>query len=154
MGWLVNEFVVAQIVTMARINPRLLLAKSWSASDDPPKVDTKVGGENTHPAQTAFLFMHTLSLVAFTAVNLLVKTLALFLPTIVQVPAFVLAAHRHSYSVSDDVLSLNVLQRQYSEKKPLCVQTTLIHCAHHSLRRFVVTEDIHLSQVMRPSTIQ
>ena len=40
MGWLVNEFVVAQVVAMERISRRLLLAKSWSVSDDPPKVDT------------------------------------------------------------------------------------------------------------------
>ena len=37
--------------------------------------------------------------------------------------------------------------------KSLRVHTTLMHCAHHSLRGLVITEDIHISQVMSPSTI-
>ena len=42
---------------MDRIIPRWLLA-SWSASDDPPKVDTRAGGKNTHTAQAALVFLH------------------------------------------------------------------------------------------------
>ena len=47
---------------------RSLLAKSWSASDDPPKVDTRAGSEHTLTAQNAFLFLHTTSLVESTAI--------------------------------------------------------------------------------------
>ena len=51
-GWLVDTFVVGQIVAMGRkINPRLLLANFWSASDDPPKVNTRAEGENTLTAK-------------------------------------------------------------------------------------------------------
>ena len=46
---------------------RSLLAKSWSASDDPPKVDTRAGSEHTLTAQNALLFLHTTSLVESTA---------------------------------------------------------------------------------------
>ena len=63
MGWLVDEFVVGEIVAMERIIPRLP-AKSWSASHDPQKAATRAEGKNTH---TAHLFLDTLSLVAFTA---------------------------------------------------------------------------------------
>ena len=42
--WLVDKFVVGQIVAMeTKINARLLLAHSWSASGDPPKADTRAG---------------------------------------------------------------------------------------------------------------
>ena len=68
MGRLVEKFVVGQVVAIERkINPRLFVARSWSASDDPPKVDTRAGGENTHTAQTALLFLHTTFLLEFKA---------------------------------------------------------------------------------------
>ena len=82
MGWLVDEFVVGQIVAMERMNPRLLLAKSWSASGDPPNADTRAEGKNTH---TAPLFLDTLSLVAFTATFVGEDFSFCFLPTVVQV---------------------------------------------------------------------
>ena len=63
-----------------KIDPRLLLAESWSVSDDPPKVDTRAGGENTHTAHTALLSLHILSLVEF----------ATFLMSVVQVSALCL----------------------------------------------------------------
>ena len=47
MGWLVDEFMVWQIVAMERISSTIASSKkkkSWSASDDPPKADTRAGG--------------------------------------------------------------------------------------------------------------
>ena len=35
---------------------------SWSASDDPPTVDTRAGGENTLTAQNKVLFFQTWNL--------------------------------------------------------------------------------------------
>ena len=42
MGWMAGGRVRGRTNHMAveRVNPRLLPAKSWSASDDPPEVDT------------------------------------------------------------------------------------------------------------------
>ena len=59
---LVDKFVVGQIVAMERkIDPRLHLAKSWSVSDDPPKVDTRAGGGNTLTAKRTSLPAHDIS---------------------------------------------------------------------------------------------
>ena len=45
-----------------------------------------------------------------------------------------------------------VLATAALERKSLYVTTTFLHCAHETLRGFDVAEDIHLSQVMSPST--
>ena len=47
------------------MNPRLLPAKSWSASDDPPKVDIRAGGENILTEQNALLLLQTTSAAEF-----------------------------------------------------------------------------------------
>ena len=38
--------------------------------------------------------------------------------------------------------------------RSLCVHTALVLCARHSLRGFVVTEEVHFLQVISPSTCQ
>ena len=41
-----------------RDSPRLLLAKIWSVSGEPPRVATSAGGENTLSAPSTLLFLH------------------------------------------------------------------------------------------------
>ena len=90
------------------------------------KADNRAGGENNHTAQAALLFLHTLSLVAFTATSVSQDFSICCQLTVVQVSAFVPSPHRHSlHSVTDVVLSPCVLRRQYSERQ-------VVVCPYHT----------------------
>ena len=117
------------------------------------KADTRVGGgEHTHTAQIALLFLHTLSLVAFTAIFARQDFSICFQPTVVQFCALC----RRRTDILGTLRLVTVLLRiataALGKERSLCVHTTSPHCALQTLRGFPVTEDIHLSQVTGPGT--
>ena len=61
------------------------IQNKWSVFDNPPKADTRGRGENTQTAQTALLFLHTLSPGAFTAIFVRQDFSICFQPTVVQI---------------------------------------------------------------------
>ena len=110
---------------------------------------------NTHTAQTRLLFLHTLSPVASTAMFVSQDFSIRFQPTVVEVSAVCLRR--------TDILDTLWLTLWYRvtycdgstrKGKSSCVHNTLVPCAHHALRCFVVTEEIHLFMVMSQNTIQ
>ena len=101
--------------------------------------------ENTHAAQTAFVFLH---LQVFCHSNIVQSDFSICL--LLSGLCFVFLAQTFLDSVGA-VLPPCVLRRQFSERGS-CVHTTLIHCAPQTLCDFVVTEDIHLFTVYEPST--
>ena len=95
-----------------------------------------------HTAQTALLFLHTLSLVVCTAILFCQH----FKPTVHSA----LCPRRTDILGTLWLVQCNCLAYYNGSTRngtSLCVHTTLILCAHHSLRGFVVAEDVHLSQV-------
>ena len=53
---------------MERIRSTIAPGKSWRASDDPLKAETRAVGENTLTEKNAVLFLHATSLVEFKAI--------------------------------------------------------------------------------------
>ena len=88
---------------------------------------------------------------AFTAIFSSQDFIILFRPSVVRVSAFC-SAYRHSWIL---LVQRHRLARcdggTWKRGKSFCVHTTPIHCVAIALRGFVVTEDMHLSQVVCPS---
>ena len=89
-GWLVDKFVVGQVVAMERkINPRLFLANLWRVSDEPAKVDIRAGSEGTLTTQSTLVSLHKSSPFEFTAIESQDFSICCQ-PTVVQVSALCL----------------------------------------------------------------
>ena len=117
-------------------------------AEHPPAASTRelwcVFLKNTHTAQTALVFLH---FKFFTAI--LSKS---------SLHHFV-CGHQLCVSRTDTLglcwysaISLRYCNGSTRKGKSFCVHTTLTHCVPQTLSGFVVTEDIHFSQVMMPST--
>ena len=100
-------------------------------------------GEHTLTAQNALLFSHLTSPVEFTATFVSHNQEFVFQPTLVHVSAL---CWRRT-----DIL--DTLWLTLCSRLTYC-NGTLTHCAHHSVRGSMVTDDLHLSQGMSPSKIQ
>ena len=152
MGWLVDEFVVRWIVSMNwKIVTTMVYFSQfkwlrWSTFSGHPS------GRWKYPHRTSHICHLLAPPVFFTAITICKSRLwHLNLFPEQSGACFVFRAKTFLNPVGA-VSSHCVLRLQYSKKKLRCVHTTCLRCAPQALRGFAVTEDIHLSQDMSPST--
>ena len=131
-----------------KIIPRLLTAQSWSACDDPPKADTTARSENTYTAQTALLFLHTLSPVAFTAIFVCQRTNILFSVHSSSGLCFVPAPHRHTLCDWYSAVALRIATTVLGKERR-CVSiphSYLAHLKHSGVLWLQETYTFHTNQ--------
>ena len=125
MGWLVGEFVVGQIVGLERISPR---SKKMIHQRRTPGWGVIIPSFLAHAFSS---YIH--SNISWSRLWHLFSVFAA--QTFLVLCDWCIAV---ALRIATAVLG----------KKSRCVHTTIIHCAHHSLRGFVATEDIHLLHIL------
>ena len=110
-------------------------------------------GRWKHPHRTSHICHLLAPPVFFTAITICKSRLwhLHFIPSVVR---SLLCVSRKDILESCwcSVIALRIATAVLEEEKLRCVHTTCLRCAPQALRGFAVTEDIHLSQDMSPST--
>ena len=121
-------------------------------SMNPLKADIRAGRK--HPQRTNFILSSCISCFFLSKqFDIVLKSRLWHLLLAFSGQASALCfADRHSWTLLVQCHRLADCDGSTQQKESLCVHTTFLHGAHQTLRGFAVTEDVHHSQVLSPST--